>query len=344
MTGNLASSSHSGTQTGHTGQANKPASSLQMLTLNVVFLSLSGLIVDADAPLSDYSYKEFLGVKVDKPASLKERQEARARIAKYYNVDPQKVVSTIHGPTWTHITVPSPGEIDLPPNFGPIKNFRIFKVLVRLSEHAIGTSYHFNLYYKQELVGSVTVFAREDNSPCKACAVRRSAASIVRGVITIPSRIINDIMVHSSVPQSKKTMNDTVALIAQAFSGKLVDQNGNPFASAQGGAGAAPVPAGQAAPRTIHPAEVALLSSAVAEHANDKNQPVHFFDWKRHVDLFPVRAPWCQPPSPSLPGSLLTVVSSRAAGRPSLRLLLRRTELSLTRRRCCEQGFLELYA
>ena len=291
MKGNLAPSSHSGTQTGNTGQAKKPVSSLQMRTLNVVSSSLSGLVVEADTRFTDYSYKEFLGVKVDKAsASLKERQEARAKIAKYYNVDPQKAVSNLHGPSWTHITVPDIGKADLPPNFQPIKSFRIFKVLVRLSEHAIGTSYHFNLYYKEELVGSVTVFAREDNSPCKACAVRRAADSILRGVITIPSRIINDIIVHSSTPESKKTMDDTVALIAQAFSGKLVDLNGNMLASAQGGAAAAPVPTGRAAPRTIHPAEVALVSSAVAEHGNDKNQPVHFFDWKRHVDLFPVRA------------------------------------------------------
>lgn len=185
--------------------------------------------------------------------------------------------------------MPDVGEADkLPPNFESIKNFRIFKVLVRLSEHAIGTSYHFNLYYKEELVGSVTVFAREDNSPCKACAVRRAADSIVRGVITIPSRIINEIIVHSSIDQSKNTMDLTVGLIAQAFSAKLVDLSGNVLASAQGDVAAAPVPAGQAAPRTIHPAEVALLSSAVAEDVKDKNQPVHFFDWKRHMDLFMV--------------------------------------------------------
>lgn len=276
-----------------------------------------------DTPLPDYSYKEFLGVKVDQLASLKERQEARARIAKYYNVDPQKAVTTTHEPSWAHITVPRIGEIDLPPNFQPIKNFRIFKVLVRLSEHAIGASYHFNLYYKEEQVGSVTVFAREDNSPCKACAIRRDAASIVRGVITIPSRIINDIIVHSSTPHSQKNMDNTVSLIAQAFSGKLVDLSGKVLASAQGGAGAAPIPAGQAAPRTIHPAEVALYSAAVAEHVNDKNHPVHFCDCKHHLDLFTVR--FLRPTA----CNLMLVADAdfcRVAGRSGLRLLLRRTE------------------
>ncbi|KAH0835588.1 common central domain of tyrosinase-domain-containing protein [Lanmaoa asiatica] len=235
-----------------------------------------------------YSYKEFLGVKVDKAsASLKERQEARARIAKYYGVDPQKAASSIHAPSWTHITVPSASEVPLPPNFQPIKNFRVFKVLVRLAEHAIGTSYHFNLYYKEELVGSVTVFTRESSSPCKACAVRRAADSVVRGVITIPSRIINDIIVHSSMPQGQNTMDNTVKLITKALTGKLEDLGGKVIASAQGGTVAAPVLDEHAAPRTIHPAEVSLLSAAVAEDVKDKNQPVHFFDWQHHTDIFP---------------------------------------------------------
>lgn len=51
--------------------------------------------------------------------------------------------------------------------------------------------------YKQELVGSITIFARDDSSPCKACKVRRAAGSIVRGQITI-SLIINDIIVNSA--------------------------------------------------------------------------------------------------------------------------------------------------
>lgn len=78
-------------------------------------------------------------------------------------------------------------------------------------------------------------------------------------------------------------------LVVQALSGKLEDLSGKVLATAQGGAVVPPVPAGQAAPRTIHPAEISLLSAAVAEDVTDKNQPVHFFDWQRHADIFPVR-------------------------------------------------------
>ncbi|KIJ57468.1 hypothetical protein HYDPIDRAFT_44910 [Hydnomerulius pinastri MD-312] len=35
------------------------------------------------------------------------------------------------------------------------------------------------------------------------------------------------------------------------------------------------------------PVEITLLSSAVAEHVDDQNQPVYLFDWQHHNDLFP---------------------------------------------------------
>ncbi|KAF8547991.1 hypothetical protein OG21DRAFT_1526784 [Imleria badia] len=95
---------------------------------------------------------------------------------------------------------------------------------------------------QHELLYSVTVSVREDKSLCKACADRREADSIVRGVITIPSHIINGNIVHSNVPQSKR-MDETVGLTAQAFSGTLVCVNGHTIASAQGSVATSPVQA-----------------------------------------------------------------------------------------------------
>ncbi|KIK95283.1 hypothetical protein PAXRUDRAFT_141006 [Paxillus rubicundulus Ve08.2h10] len=81
-------------------------------------------------------------------------------------------------------------------------------------------------------------------------------------------------------------MDITTGLVTKALSGKLLDLSGKVLASAQGGQVAA-VPASHAASKRVQPVEVTLLSSAIAQHANDKNQPVHFFDWKPHKGLFP---------------------------------------------------------
>ncbi|KIJ62510.1 hypothetical protein HYDPIDRAFT_169156 [Hydnomerulius pinastri MD-312] len=240
-----------------------------------------------------YSYKEFLGIKVDIAASSpQERDEARARIAKYYSVDPQAAAGAHAGtgapPPLAHVPVPGVGEVDLPTNFKSIRGFRLFLVLVRLPEHAFGRSYNFQVFYKEnQLVGNVTVFTREDNSPCKACAFRRDNGAVVRGVISLQPSLVNEIIVNSGIDRSKNTMEITTGLITKALSGKLLDLSGRVLASASGGEDVAAVPAGNAATQRVQPVEISLLSSAVAEHADDKNKPVYFFDWKPHNSLFP---------------------------------------------------------
>jgi tyrosinase len=240
-----------------------------------------------------YSYKEFLGVKVDKPAAnLQAQQEARARIAKYYSIDPQAAASHASSgttpPPLAHVPVPGVGEVDLPANFKSIRGFRLFIILVRLPEHAFGRSYNLQIYYKEkQLVGNVTVFTREDNSPCKACAFRRDTGAIVRGVISLQPSLVNEIIVNSGIDRSKNTMEITTGLITKALSGKLLDLSGKVLASASGGEDAAPVSSRDAAAKRVQPVEISLLSSAVAEHSDDKNKPVYFFDWKPHNSLFP---------------------------------------------------------
>ncbi|KAF9222229.1 Di-copper centre-containing protein [Gyrodon lividus] len=219
-----------------------------------------------DAYPKYYSYKKFLDIKVDEPAKTKQQQqEARARIAKFYRVDPQAVA-----PASTQVPIQNVGEVNLPSHFRSIRGFRLFTIVARLPEHAFGRSYNFQVFYKENrLIGNVTVFTREDNSPCKACAFRRDAGSLVRGVIHIPPPIVSQIIVESGIDRSKNNMDITRGLLTKALSGKLLDLSG------------------KAAADRVQPAEITLYSTAVAQHANDKNQPVYYFNWQPHRGLFP---------------------------------------------------------
>ncbi|KAH7890355.1 common central domain of tyrosinase-domain-containing protein [Phlebopus sp. FC_14] len=248
--------------------------------------------LDSTAYPKYYSYKEFLGIKVDQPATDAERVAARARIAKYYSFDPQGAVQTIDLPSWGHIPVPSSGEYGLPANFQSIPNFRVFIVLARLPEHAFNRSYSLQLFYngtghESSVIGSVTVFARADHSPCKACAIRRDAGTVVRGVIPLPPALVNEIIVNSGIDRTTATLETTSADVTRSLSGKLFDTSGKLLASANGGDDAPNVPDTHVADPRVTPVEVVLLSSAVAEHVDDQNQPVYLFDWKPHNDLFP---------------------------------------------------------
>ncbi|KAG6337216.1 hypothetical protein ID866_1888 [Astraeus odoratus] len=232
--------------------------------------------LDASAYPKYYSYQEFLGIKVDKDATDDERLAARATIAKYYGFDPQTAATQVDAAAWSHIPVTPASEAGLPSTLQEIPNFRVFMAVVQLPEHSFNRSYTLDLHYNQgtesQLLGSVAVFARSDLSPCKACAKRRSAASVVRGVIPLPSSIVNEIILKSTT--ANPTLETTTGDIAASLSGKLADASRLVLATAQGGTNAPRVPPGNAAPGKVIPIETTLYSTAVAEKKGDPSYPV----------------------------------------------------------------------
>ncbi|KAI6099390.1 common central domain of tyrosinase-domain-containing protein [Pisolithus croceorrhizus] len=240
----------------------------------------------------DYSYDEFLGIKVDQPATPEERRAARARIYEYYGFSPGEAATKTNKASWSHVPVRSAKEAGLPELFKEISNFRIFVVVVRLPEHAFNRSYNFELHYnhgtESRFIGAVTVFARPDHSPCKACAKRRASGSIIRGAIPLPFSLVNDIVVRSRAGRTNSTLETTTEDITRCLSGVLVDMAGKVLATARGGKEAPRVPDEESASETVMPAEVALYTSAAAEKTGDKKHPVHLFDWQAHNALFSV--------------------------------------------------------
>ncbi|KAI6005994.1 common central domain of tyrosinase-domain-containing protein [Pisolithus albus] len=245
---------------------------------------------DAKAYPKYYSYPEFQGVKVDQDATDAQRAAGRAQIAKYYGFNPQQAATQVDTEAWSHLPVPAPKDAGLPETFQGIQNYRIFVVLVQLPEHAFNSSYHFELHKtsgnQTELIGTTTVFARPDYSPCSACALRREMSSIVRGVITLPPSLVNDIIVNNGTSGGNPTIETTTEAIAQSLSGKLLDASRSLVATAQGGTKAPTVPSDQASPPQIVPSGVTLFTAAVAEKSDDKTYPVQLYDWQKHNELF----------------------------------------------------------
>ena len=253
-----------------------------------------------DVSFPDYSYQEFQGVKVDQKATDAERIAARTRISKYYGFDPQTAATKVDSEAWAHLPVTPAKDAGLPKTFKEIRGFRLFIVLVRLPEHAFNRSYSFELYYdhndQSQLVGTVTVFARSDLSPCRACAKRREVGSVVRGVIPLPPSLVNQIIVNSDIDRTKATLETTAADITKSLSGKLLDMSRKLLATAEGGPNAVPVPGNKAASPKLVPVETTLYTSAVAERTAEKTAdggcPIHLYDWQPNNALFPVS--WTQ--------------------------------------------------
>ncbi|KIJ15827.1 hypothetical protein PAXINDRAFT_11406 [Paxillus involutus ATCC 200175] len=198
-----------------TGPTNRLAFSPRTRTPNVLSPSCLSPCIQAHTSPSDYSYKEFQGVKIDTPGTdAKQQRVARTKIASYYGINPTQSKRQTRAPSWTHIPVPGTGEVEIPQNFKLIAGYRHLVVL------------HHR-------------FTREDSSPCAACASRRANASIVRGVIYVPPNIVDEIIGDKIRSPNKAAAN----LITKSFQGKLLDLSGKVLAPAQGGEDVDMVPA-----------------------------------------------------------------------------------------------------
>ncbi|EGO02408.1 hypothetical protein SERLA73DRAFT_178343 [Serpula lacrymans var. lacrymans S7.3] len=231
-----------------------------------------------------YSYPEFEGIKVDLPANDAMRNAGRNKIAKHYGFNPR---DSAHRGRGTHPSFPIPRNIPvgIPDNYEMIPQYRSFVVQVRLLEHAYNRSYSFNLTYKtpsgsEEYVGSVSVFARADHSPCAECASRRASRSVVRGVIPIPDTLVEKII---SLILAAGSFEAILGNIKKGLTGELVDSTGQKLATAEGGDDAEDVPAGRSTSAKVTPLTISLLSSAIAEDADDS---VYMLDSSNHGDIF----------------------------------------------------------
>ena len=219
---------------------------------------------------------------------------ARKRIAMYYGFDPQTTAKQVPSQNWKHLPVPKQEDPVVPVDHTVVPNYRTFVVHVKLLEHAYNRSYSFQLHHKgnahsiPQLVGTITVFARPDHSPCQACIVRRQAGSVIRGMIPIPPELVNSIIKSNAGGQSQRTFDQTLGHIKGEFIGKLVDANGAELATAVGGLEVPQVPQHRATSRRVTPVEISLVSAAVAEHVEHKNHPVYLCDWQHHDGIFNV--------------------------------------------------------
>ncbi|KIJ64397.1 hypothetical protein HYDPIDRAFT_90354 [Hydnomerulius pinastri MD-312] len=234
-----------------------------------------------------YSYPEFLGIKVNEPASVEERINARTKLMAYYGYDALTAKNQLKGGV-QHVAA---GDFMLPAHYKVRRGFRVFQVHVRLPEFAFNGSYEFQLSYarlgKNDLfVGPVTVFARGDDSACEACEVRRENGTDVHGVVSIPPSFVNEMIRNSKIDRSQLTPEITADLIKKHLRGELKDVSTTTLAFASNSGDVVASSAELAS--ELAPREVTLLSSSVAEDPDDSERPACSFDWKPHGEVFTV--------------------------------------------------------
>ncbi|KAG1810849.1 common central domain of tyrosinase-domain-containing protein [Suillus subaureus] len=219
----------------------------------------------ADAFPKYYSYPEFAGIKVNRAAMTSdERALARKKVAAYYGFDPQTTAQQVTASAWTQLPVPDKDHPAVLSDHTVIPQYRTFAV-------------HETEHSAPQLIGTVTVFARPDHSP---------SGTVIHGIIPIPPALIESIMKSSANSETVATFDQTLAHIKGEFFGKIVDATGSELARADGGTEAPQIPSHQSTSRNVTPIEISLVSTAVAEHGQNKDRPVYICDWQHHEGVF----------------------------------------------------------
>jgi len=172
-----------------------------------------------------------------------------------------------------------------------VNGYRHFVVVVVLIEHAYNGPYAFHLNYKLSndsesvYVGSVSVFARPNHSPCLSCSKRRVAGTTVRGIIPLDTKLIQEIIKHKQLDRDETEDEKLAGSFKDTFWGELKHPSGKSLGRAmphlpERGVPSSPVEAERA------PVEVSLFSASAARPIGSKDGPVRFFDWQDHGDMF----------------------------------------------------------
>lgn len=191
--------------------------------------------------LEDYTYPELVGTD----GLPDDREKARLQLQKRYGLEVEY---------W---------------NAG----HRHYVIIVELLEHAFDGPYTLKIFESATgsnvILGSVTVFARPDDSPCEGCSRRRANGSVVRGIIPVPRNVVDAVRDMKIADESR--LHEA---IKSKFKGVLVNPRGTLLGRAEPIEG--DLPDGQRSlPRHLAPMKVRLVSS-VAQRA-DGEKPVRMF-------------------------------------------------------------------
>ena len=176
-----------------------------------------------------------------------------------------------------------PGGIEI------IKNHRQFAVIVELLEHANNGPYSFKLYGKptsrnseRSLIGAVSVFARQDSSPCAGCQGRRAQATTVLGIIFIDEDFVEQIVEDTG----RGGLDDIAEAVKGSLHAELQDPRGIKLSITFG------VDSQQVQQKSelIYPRGVVLVSTGAALQTGNPDAPYQWVDWATHGNVFRVRS------------------------------------------------------
>ncbi|KAJ7741079.1 Di-copper centre-containing protein [Mycena metata] len=232
----------------------------------------------------NYTYPPIQGVEVvwGEPLRLSLRAKYLAVLQRHFSMDPHLLLGR-------HVALKPKIFTDdvrskVPGGYAAVHGFRHFAFRVELLEFAFNSSYYIEfLYQKTEdttvPVGIVPVLGRGSNTRCAACNTRRVRGNKIKGVVTIDTNLVVDIVVKEGLNHPDTTHEQVIDALKKNIWASLATPEGGRIASARHGAaahGRRPLPT-EAIPKIV------IASANVAEReGEDEGNALSYYDDAQH--------------------------------------------------------------
>ena len=244
----------------------------------------------------DYTYPaikyKITKVQVDLSFDPAKQAEYVSALQKYWSPDldfSERTLPVLHAPVF----YTSPGESgsrfstllrSIPHRYETYEKYKLFVIVVTISEHAFNGSFHVELRDRSTpnaVINKVSFLRRSSTANCAACVQREASGSLVRSTMILDSSSIKTLLSDKGLNREDASNDKIIELFENSFEARVVAPDGTVLAESR--PGLAREPSCKRLEKGVP--HLAFYSASAAHPKGNPGGDVKFFDWIHHTSL-----------------------------------------------------------
>ncbi len=179
---------------------------------------------------------------------------------------------------------PVPGAIGCPSGYQDLGKFRIFVIVVTISEHAYEGSFHVELVPRgipNVVINKVSFLRRRSADRCGACLGRQAAHSLVQATMILDSNEICSLIRGAGLSGRDARDEQIINLLKTSFEARVVSPDGSVLAECRRGLSGTP----GTKPLNAGLPTLSFYSACAAHPTGNQGGDIRFFNWVNHTTL-----------------------------------------------------------
>lgn len=223
---------------------------------------------------------------MDKALDLNKQMEYISALQKHWGLELNTRVSRNELPILDIPLFQRPllGNIGVPLGYQVIGKFRVFVIVVTISEHAFDGSFHIELRPRgvpNVLINKVSFLRRRLVNHCAACIGRQASHALVRATMIMDSSDIHRLIHGAGFNRRDARDNDIIQLLKTSFEARIVTPGGQCLAESRHGLSGLP----NIRSLTSGIPKMRFYSASACHPIGNPNGDIQFFNWVSHFSL-----------------------------------------------------------